>query len=169
MIFAPILGSAPWVPQPSLSLGLLIALLYSPVRQWRYPGLNIFGPPSMDSLEHGGASNGPSWCASLSAQSPLPYRFARAVGLYLALLILGSSLLRHCIARPLCGSLYRSFSAVSLVFLHRILTDPPLTDGRPELWDGGKSSVEIAFILSTAIVVARFHIRGKGRRPPLET
>jgi DMSO/TMAO reductase YedYZ heme-binding membrane subunit len=86
------------------------------------------------------------------------------------LLILGSSLLRHRIGRPLWRRLhYLAFPAVSLVFLHSILTDPALKDGRPDLLDGGKIFVEIAFVLSTAAVVARLRIRGKGLRPPLET
>jgi predicted ferric reductase len=167
----------------TLLLGLLIALRYSPVRQWPHRRLNIFAIHQwtayctvMLTLAH------PAVLLLLLTphfrvidllwplHSPLQPKlnFAGAVALYLQLVIVGSSLLRHRIGRPLWRKLhYLAFPVAALLFLHSILTDPALKDGKPDLLDGGKIFVEIAFLLSTAAVVARLRIRGRGfRRTP---
>jgi predicted ferric reductase len=165
----------------TLLLGLLIALRYSSVRNWPHRHVNIFALHQ--------------WCAYCTVlltlchpvvllfqhsprfrvvdllwpiHSPLQPKLnlAGAAALYLLLIVLGSSLLRHRIGRPVWRRLhYLAFPAAALLFLHSILTDPLLKDGRPDLLDGGKVFVEIAFVLSTASVLARLWIRGKGLRP----
>ena len=168
----------------TLLLGLLIALRYSPVRRWPHRRLNIFAfhrwtayctvalavtHPVVLLFQHAPRFRIVDLLWPLHSPLQPKLNFAGAVALYLVLLILGSSLLRHRIGRPLWRRLhYLAFPAASLVFLHSILTDPALKDGKPDLLDGGKIFVEIAFVLSTAAVVARLRIRGKGLRPPLE-
>jgi hypothetical protein len=84
---------------------------------------------------------------------------------HMLLILLGSSLLRHQLGRPLWRRLHTlAFPTVVLVFLHSILTDPLLKDGRPDLLDGGKVFVEIACLLSVIAVAGRVVLRGKGLR-----
>ena len=165
----------------TLLLGLLIALRYSPVRQWPHRKLNIFAihqwtayctvvltlaHPVVLLFQH----DPPFRVVDLlwPIHSPLQPKLnlAGAAALYLLLVILVSSLLRHRIGRPLWRKLhYLAFPVAALLFLHSILTDPALKDGKPDLLDGGKVFVEIAFLLSTAAIVARLRIRGRGLRP----
>jgi predicted ferric reductase len=166
----------------TLLLGLLMSMRYSAVRHWpHYHRLNIF-------LLH-------RWLAystlALAVCHPLVLLFLHtpkfrvvdivwpvhsflqpklnvtgAVALYLLLLIVISSLLRHRIGRPIWRRLhYLAFPAAAALFLHSILTDPLLKDGKPDLLDGGKVFIEIAFLLSAAAVAARFHLRRRGLRP----
>ena len=88
--------------------------------------------------------------------------------MYLVLLIVGSSLLRQRLGRPLWRKLhYLVFPMMVLLFLHSILTDPNLKDGKPDLLDGGKVFLEIASAVSVAAVAARVWMRGKGFRSAL--
>ena len=68
-----------------------------------------------------------------------------AVAIYLVLLLVVTSLLRHRLGRPLWRKLhYLAFPTLVLVFIHSIFTDPLLKDGHPDLLDGGKIFLEIA-------------------------
>lgn len=165
----------------NLLLGLLIALRYSPVRNWPHRHINVF-------LLH-------QWTAYLAIfftlthpivllflrsphfrlvdilwpiHSPLQPKLnlAGAGALYLLLLVFVSSLLRTRIGRPLWRNLhYLVFPAAVLLLLHSILTDPNLKDGHPDLLDGGKIFVEAAALISFLAVAARFWLRGRGLRP----
>jgi predicted ferric reductase len=165
----------------NLLIGLLIALRYSPVRNWPHRRINMF-------LLH----RWTAWCAIfltlshpvvllflhaprfrlfdilLPIQSPLQPKLnlAGAGALYLLLLVFGSSLLRTRLARPLWRKLhYLVFPAAMLLFLHSILTDPALKDGHPDLLDGGKIFVEAATLVGVVASLVRFRLRGKGLRP----
>lgn len=165
----------------NLVLGMLMALRYSPLRSWPHRRINVF-------LLH-------RWTAyaavSLALMHPLVLLLVRAPhfrvfdlvwpissplqpkvnvagagALYLILLVLVSSLLRSRIGRPLWRGLhYCVFPAAVLAFLHSILTDPLLQDGRPDLLDGGKIFIEICTIICVAAVAARCRWRGVGFRP----
>jgi predicted ferric reductase len=168
----------------TLLLGLLIALRYSPIRNWPHRRINIFAlhqwtayctvaltllHPTVLLFQHAPRFRIVDLLWPVHSPLQPKLNFAGAVALYLLLLILGSSLLRHRIGRPIWRKLhYLAFPAAALLFLHSFLTDPLLKDGKPDLLDGGKVFIEIAFLLSTAAVVARLRIRGKGMRPAPE-
>jgi predicted ferric reductase len=165
----------------NLLLGLLIALRYSPVRQWPHRHINIFRLHQWTAylaifftLTH------PVVLLFLNAphfglvdvlwpvHSPLQPKLnlAGAGALYLLLIVFVSSLLRTRIGRPVWRSLhYLVFPAAVLLLLHSILTDPNLKDGHPDLLDGGKIFVEAAALLSFLAVTARLVLRGRGLRP----
>jgi predicted ferric reductase len=88
-----------------------------------------------------------------------------ALAAYLVVLIVGSSLLRLQIGRPVWRKLhYAAFPMMVLMFGHSILTDPELKDGHPDLLDGGKVFLEIACLVSVAAVVTRVWLHGRGLR-----
>ncbi|WP_263380148.1 ferric reductase-like transmembrane domain-containing protein [Granulicella paludicola] len=165
----------------NLLLGLLMSMRYSPVRMWPHRRINVF-------MLH-------QWTAyltvALTVTHPLVLLFQStrvfrvvdliwplhsplqptlntvgALAAYLVLLIVGSSLLRTQIGRPVWRRLhYLAFPMMLLLFIHSILTDPELKDGHPDLLDGGKIFLEIACVVSIAAVVARLWRRGRGLRP----
>jgi predicted ferric reductase len=165
----------------NLLLGMLMALRYSPLRQWPHLRINLF-------LLH-------RWTAYLGivlvlahpitlllvraphfrvidllwpVWSPLQPKInlAGAGALYLLVLVLVTSLLRTRLGRPLWRAIhYAVFPAAALLFLHSILTDPLLKDGHPDLLDGGKIFVECCTLLSAAAVLVRLRLRGIGFRP----
>jgi len=165
----------------NLLLGMMMSLRYSPTRHWPHRHINLF------SLHQ--------WTAyaavALTLTHPLVLLFIRAPhfrvfdilfpirsplqpkinlagagALYLLLLVFLTSLLRLRIGRPLWRSLhYLVFPAAVLLFLHSILTDPNLTNGHPDLLDGGKVFIEICTLLSTVAVTVRWRLRGQGLRP----
>jgi predicted ferric reductase len=93
---------------------------------------------------------------------------AGACALYLLVIVLLSSLLRSRMARLVWRRLhYLVFPAAVLLFLHSILTDPNLKNGKPDLLDGGKIFVEAAALLSFTAVAIRIRLRGRGFRPAL--
>jgi len=165
----------------NMLLGMLIALRYSPLRGWPRRHINLFGLHQWTAyaaialtLTH------PAILLFVQAprfrvidilwpiHSPLqPWiNLAGAAALYLLLLVLLSSLLRSRIGRPLWRNLhYLVFPAAVVLFLHSILTDPLLKDGRPDLLDGGKVFVEICTLLSFAATAIRYRLRGHGFRP----
>ncbi len=164
----------------TLWLGLLIALRYSPVRRWPHRHVNLFALHRWTAyaavaftLTH------PAVLLFLRSprfrvldllwpvHSPLQPKLncAGAAALYLLVLLLVSSLLRQRLGRPLWRRLHTlAFPAIVLLFLHSLLTDPLLKDGRPDMLDGGKIFIEIACLLSTIAIVARVRLRGKGLR-----
>ena len=164
----------------NLWLGLLIALRYSPIERWPHRRVNVFALHQ--------------WTAYLTValvlahpvvllwlktprfgvfdllwpiHSPLqPWiNLTGAVAIYLVLLLVVTSLLRHRLGRPLWRKLhYLAFPTLLLVFVHSVFTDPLLKDGHPDLLDGGKVFLEIAFVLSAAAVAARIRLHGNGLR-----
>jgi predicted ferric reductase len=164
----------------NLLLGMLISMRYSPVRNWPHRRINIFALHQ--------------WTAYLTValtithpivllfQSTRTFRVVDlvwplrsplqptlntvgAAAAYLVLLIVGSSLLRLQIGRPVWRKLhYLAFPMMILLFIHSILTDPELKDGHPDLLDGGKVFLEIACAISVATIVVRLLKRGQGLR-----
>jgi predicted ferric reductase len=164
----------------NLLLGLLISLRYSPVRMWPHRHVNLFALHQ--------------WTAYLAValtlthpvvllfqstrvfrmvdlvwplHSPLQPKLntVGALALYVVVLLVGSSLLRLQIGRPLWRRLhYAAFPMMVLVFIHSILTDPELKDGHPDLLDGGKVFLEIACVVSVVAVVVRVWLHGRGLR-----
>ncbi len=164
----------------NLWLGLLIALRYSPVERWPHRRVNVFALHQWTAyltvalvLAH------PVVLLWLKAprfgvfdllwpiHSPLqPWiNLTGAVAIYLVMLLVVTSLLRHRLGRPLWRKLhYLAFPTLLLVFVHSVFTDPLLKDGHPDLLDGGKVFLEIAFVLSAAAVAARIRLHGNGLR-----
>ncbi len=164
----------------NLWLGLLISLRYSPIERWPHRRINLFALHQWTAyltvalvLAH------PVVLLWLKApqfglldllwpvHSPLqPWiNLTGAVAIYLVLLLVVTSLLRHRLGRPLWRKLhFLAFPTLALVFVHSVFTDPLLKDGHPDLLDGGKVFLEIAFVLSAAAVLARVRLRGKGLR-----
>lgn len=164
----------------NLLVGLLIALRYSPVRQWPHRHLNVFRLHQWTAYA----------TVTLTITHPLVLLFLRnprfrvadilvpihsplqplvnvagAVAFYLLLIVFLTSLLRSRIGRPLWRRLhYLVFPAAILLFVHSILTDPDLKNGHPDLLDGGKVFVEIAALLCFAATILRIRQRGKGFR-----
>jgi len=165
----------------NLLLGMLMALRYSPRRNWPHRSINLF--------------SWHQWTAYIAIALTLTHpavllflqapRFSLfdvlipihsylqptvnllgALALYLMVLVFVSSLLRTRIGRPIWRSLhYLVFPAAILIFLHSILTDPDLKNGHPDLLDGGKVFIEIATLISFVSVAIRIRWRGRGFRP----
>ena len=164
----------------NLLLGLLIALRYSPVERWPHRHINVFALHQWSAyatvvlvIAH------PAVLLFLATphftlfdllwpiHSPLqPYiNLTGAIAVYLLLILLITSLLRHLIGRPLWRKLhYLAFPTLVLVFVHSIFTDPNLKDGHPDMLDGGKVFLDLCFALSLAAVLARLRLRGAGLR-----
>jgi predicted ferric reductase len=165
----------------NLLLGLLISLRYSPVRYWPHLRMNIFAFHQWT-----------AYCTILLTishpvvllflhtprfrvfdilfpiQSPLQPKLnlAGAGAMYLLLIVFITSLLRTRIGRPLWRRThYLVFPAAVLLFLHSLLTDPALKDGRPDMLDGGKVFIEISALVCLLAIALRIRLRGKGLRP----
>ncbi len=167
----------------NLLLGLLIALRYSPVQRWPHRHINLFALHQWTAyLAVAATLAHPAVLLLLSAprfrvvdllwpiHSPLQplINLTGALAVYLLLLILLSSLLRHRIGRPLWRKLhYLAFPAVVMIFVHSIFTDPLLKDGHPDMLDGGKIFLDVTLLVSTAAVLARIRLRGRGLRSAL--
>ncbi len=164
----------------NLLLGMLMSLRYSPVARWPRRRINIFALHQWTAylaitltLTHPlvllwvGKPRFGWFDIVWPIHSPLqPWiNLAGAVALYLLLLVMGSSLLRTQIGRPLWRNLhYLVFPAALVLFVHSILTDPNLKDGHPDLLDGGKVFVEGATLVSVTAVAVRWRMRGRGFR-----
>lgn len=169
----------------NLLLGMMMSLRYSPTRHWPHHHINVFGlhqwtayaavaltltHPLVLLFIH--APHFRVFDIVFPIHSPLQPKInlAGAAALYLLLLVFLSSLLRLRIGRPVWRNLhYLVFPAAVLLFLHSILTDPNLTNGHPDLLDGGKVFIEICTLLSTVAVVVRWRLRGQGFRPRRRT
>jgi predicted ferric reductase len=164
----------------NLLLGMLMSLRYSPVRHWPHRHINVFAlhqwtayiavfftlshPAVLLFLHtpHFGLMD-VLWPIHSYLQPKL--NLAGAGALYLVVLVLISSLLRKQLGRPMWRSLhYLVFPCAVLVFLHSMLTDPNLKDGRPDLLDGGKVFIEISLLISVAAIVIRIYLHGRGLR-----
>lgn len=165
----------------NLLLGMLIALRFSPKRQWPHQHIDVFFFHRWTAylamllvLAH------PLTLLLVSAPhfrvidlvwpqwSPLQPKInlAGAGAMYLIAIVLVTSLLRTRLGRPLWRAIhYAVFPAAALLFLHSILTDPLLKDGHPDLLDGGKVFVECCTLLSVAATAVRWRLRGTGFRP----
>jgi predicted ferric reductase len=165
----------------NLLIGLLMALRYSPVRNWPHRRINVFALHQWTAycavaltLTHPAVllwAKSPRFCVYdivWPVHSPLQpnVNLVGAGALYLLMLVFGSSLLRTRIGRPVWRNLhYLVFPAAALLFVHSILTDPALKDGHPDLLDGGKVFVEACAVVSLAAVGVRVWLRGRGLRP----
>ena len=167
----------------NLLLGMLLSLRYSPLRKWPHRRMNLFAfhrwtayVAIILTLTH------PTvllflrvprfrvidvlWPVHSYLQPKL--NLGGAGALYLLVIVLLSSLLRARMARLVWRRLhYLVFPAAVLLFLHSILTDPNLKNGKPDLLDGGKIFVEAATLLSFTAVAIRIRLRGRGFRPAL--
>ena len=164
----------------TLLLGLLIALRYSPVRQWPHRRVNIFAlhrwsaygtvaltltHPVVLLLQHAPRFRIVDLLWPIHSPLQPKLNLAGAAALYLLVIVLISSLLRHRIHRTVWRNLhYGVFPAAVLLFLHSFLTDPLLKDGHPDLLDGGKIFVAAAFLISALAVGLRLRLRGPGLR-----
>jgi predicted ferric reductase len=165
----------------NLLIGLLMALRYSPLRNWPHRRINVFALHQWTAycavaltLTHPVVL---LWVKSprfrvydivWPVDSPLQpnVNLVGAGALYLLMLVFVSSLLRTRIGRPVWRNLhYLVFPAAALLFVHSILTDPALKDGHPDLLDGGKVFVETCAVVSLAAVGVRVWLRGRGLRP----
>lgn len=165
----------------NLLIGLLMALRYSPVRNWPHLRVNLFALHQWTAyiavaltLSHPlvllfvKSPHFRVYDLVWPVSSPLQplINLAGAGALYILVLVFVSSLLRTRIGRPVWRSLhYLVFPAAVLIFLHSILTDPNLKDGHPDLLDGGKIFVEAATLVSCVAVGMRWWLRGRGFRP----
>jgi len=164
----------------NLLLGLLISMRYSPLRRWPHRRINVFALHQWTAylavaltLTHPivllfqGSPHFGVIDLLWPVHSPLqPWvNCAGAAALYLLLLIVGSSLLRNAIGRPLWRKLhYLTFPMMVLLFIHSIWTDPDLKNGKPDLLDGGKVFLEVACLVFVIATVARILMRGAGLR-----
>jgi len=162
----------------NLVLGALITLRYSPKRFWPHRQVNIFAlhrwtayiavvltvthPIVLLFLRPPKFAVGD---IALPIHSYLQPRIntAGAAAVYLLLFVLGSSLLRVRIGRPIWRSLhYLVYPAAVLLVVHGIYTDPDLKTGHPNFLDGGKIFIYAAAMacgLATAMRL-RMHQRG---------
>ena len=164
----------------NLLLGMLMSLRYSPLARWPHRRINLFAlHQSTAYLTIAFTLTHPLVLLFLKQprfrlvdilwpiHSPLQPKLnlAGAAALYLLVLVFGSSLLRTRIGRPLWRNLhYLVFPAAALLFLHSVLTDPNLSDGHPDLLDGGKVFVEAAALLSVLATAVRYRMREHGLR-----
>jgi sulfoxide reductase heme-binding subunit YedZ len=165
----------------NLLLGMLMSMRYSPVRSWPHRRINVFALHQWTAyLTVALTVTHPIVLLFQSKQvfrvvdffwplhSPLQpmLNTVGAAAAYLVLLVVGSSLMRFRIGRPAWRRLhYLAFPMMVLLFIHSILTDPELSDGHPDLLDGGKVFLEIACAISVAAVIVRYWQRGRGLRP----
>ena len=166
----------------NLWLGLLIALRYSPVQRWPHRRVNVFALHQWTAyltvalvLAHPAVL---LWLKSprfrlfdllWPIHSPLqPWiNLTGAIAIYLVLLLVVTSLLRHRLGRLLWKKLhYLAFPTLILTFIHSLFTDPLLKDGHPDMLDGGKIFLEITCLLATVAVLARLRLRTNGLRSP---
>ncbi len=164
----------------NLLIGMLMALRYSPVRNWPHRRINVFALHQWTAygavaltLTHPVVL---LWVKSprfrvydivWPVDSPLQpnVNLVGAGALYLLMLVFVSSLLRTRIGRPVWRNLhYLVFPAAALLFVHSILTDPALRDGHPDLLDGGKVFVEACAVVSLLAAAVRVWLRGRGLR-----
>jgi predicted ferric reductase len=164
----------------NMLLGLLMAMRYSPVRLWPHRRLNLFALHQ--------------WTAYLAVVLTLTHpavllllrvhRFrlldvlwpvhsylqpkmnlVGAIGMYLVVLVVVTSVLRTQVGRPLWRRLhYLVFPAAVLLFTHSIFTDPNLRDGKPDLLDGGKIFIYGCCAAVVLITGLRIRLRGRGLR-----
>ena len=164
----------------NILLGLLLSMRYSPVRLWPHRRLNLFALHQWTAyLALALTLTHPAVLLLLRAprfrlldvlwpmHSYLQPRMnlVGAVALYLVVLVVGSSVLRTQLGRPLWRRLhYLVFPAAVLLFTHSIFTDPELRDGKPDLLDGGKIFVYGCCAMVVMGTGLRVRLKGRGFR-----
>lgn len=164
----------------NLLLGGLISLRYSPSRYWPHRHVNLFALHQWTAYV----------AVVLMLSHPLVLLFVRqprfgwfdillpvgsplqpvvntlgAVALYLIVLVLVTSLLRHRMSRKVWRNLhYLVYPAVVLLLVHSILADPELKTGHPNFLDGGKIYLYGVALLLVGYGVIRLRMRGRGFR-----
>lgn len=165
----------------NLLLGGLISLRYSPVRYWPHRHVNVFALHRWTAyvalvliLSHPAVLlfvRQPhfGWLDILvPVGSPLQpvVNTLGAVALYLIVLVVATSLLRHRMSRRVWRNLhYLVYPAAVLLLIHSILADPELKTGHPDLLDGGKVYLYGVAVLLVVTGVMRVRLRGRGFRP----
>lgn len=164
----------------TLALGMLMALRYSPVRQWPHRQVNLFAlhrwtaygalllivahpatllflrSPRFTLLQV-------LWPIHSYLQPKL--NLAGAVALYLLVIVLMSSLWRLRMPRRVWRNLHwLVYPATALLLLHSLLTDPELKDGRPDMLDGGKVYIEATVAAVVLLIAIRVAMRRTGLR-----
>ncbi len=165
----------------NLLLGMLISLRYSPLRHWPHRHWNhfalhrwtaylalvtLFLHPAI--LLFAARPHFSVFDIVIPIHSPLQptINVLGAIALYLLLVVIGTSMLRHRMPRRLWRGLhYLVYPAAVLLLLHSLLTDPNLIHGHPDYTDGGKVFVEITILVLAAASWVRYRLRGKGLRP----
>lgn len=167
----------------NLLLGILIALRYSPVRNWPYRRVNLFALHQWSAyasvvlvLSHPAVLlfvDKPrfSWFdILLPVRSPLQpvVNTVGAVALYLIVIVMVTSLLRQRMSRGLWRNLhYLVYPATVCLLIHGIMADPNLKTGHPDLLDGGKIYLYGVALVMIAASWVRLRLRGRGfRREP---
>jgi predicted ferric reductase len=167
----------------NLLLGMLIALRYSPVRYWPHKRGNLYALHQWSAyvslvliLSHPAVLlfvHKPrfSWFdILLPVRSPLQpvVNTVGAVALYLIMLVMVTSLMRHRMSRRVWHNLhYLVYPATVCLLIHSIMTDPDLKTGHPDLLDGGKIYLYGVVLLMVAASWVRLRLRGRGfRREP---
>jgi predicted ferric reductase len=164
----------------NLLLGMLISMRYSPVRHWPHGHINLFAlhkwtayiaafltltHPAVLLFLHAPRFGWMDVLWPIHSYLQPKLNLAGAGALYLIVLVVVSSLLRKQIGRPLWRRIhYLVFPCAVLWFLHSVLTDPNLKDGRPDLLDGGKDFIEISLLISLIATTIRVRLRGRGFR-----
>lgn len=164
----------------NLLLGMLMSLRYSPVRHWPHGHINLFAlhqwtaylaviltltHPAVLLFLHAPHFGWMDVFWPIHSYLQPKLNLAGAGALYLIVLVVISSLLRKQIGRPLWRSMhYLVFPCAVLLFLHSVLTDPNLKDGRPDLLDGGKVFIEISLLINLVATTIRIRLRGRGFR-----
>jgi predicted ferric reductase len=164
----------------NLLLGMLISMRYSPVRHWPHAHINLFAlhqwtayiaafltltHPAVLLFLHAPHFGWMDVLWPIHSYLQPRLNLAGAGALYLIVLVVFSSLLRKQIGRPLWRRIhYLVFPCAVLLFLHSVLTDPNLKDGRPDLLDGGKVFIGISLLISLVATTIRVRLRGRGLR-----
>lgn len=172
----------------NLMLGGLISLRYSPTRRWPHRHVNLFALHRWTAylavvlmLSHPAVLlfvHKPhfGWFDVLvPVGSPLQpvVNTLGAVALYLIVLVVVTSLLRHRMSRRVWRNLhFLVYPAAVLLLIHSVLADPELKTGHPDFLDGGKVYLYGVAVLLVGAGVVRWRMRGRGFRPvarPAET
>jgi predicted ferric reductase len=164
----------------NMVLGLLIALRYSPVRLWPHRRINIFRVHEWTAylvflliLLHPAVlllrgSTHFAWRdVLLPIHSPVQpvLNSLGAAAFYGLLIVIVTSIFRLRMARPVWKKLhFLVFPAFVLMFIHSILSDPQLSNGKVNWLDGGKIFVDICCAIALLTSAVRLRLRRHGFR-----
>jgi DMSO/TMAO reductase YedYZ heme-binding membrane subunit len=88
-----------------------------------------------------------------------------AVGFYGLLVVIVTSFFRLRMARPLWKKFhFLVFPAFVFMFIHSILSDPDLSNNKPDLLDGGKLFIYLCCAVALMTSALRVRLRGQGFR-----
>ncbi len=158
----------------NVSIGLLIAVRYSPVRYWPYHQFNIFrlhywtgGLALAASMIHpvillfSPASNFRLRDIVYPVHSPTQplVNSIGAIALYLVVFVVVTSFFRVQLGRRLWKAFhFFVYAAAIALFWHSIFTDPNLKNSPIDFLDGEKVFVEICCLLIVAFGIARWRV-----------